>query len=219
MKLQLSYPLSPFRVNQPFGVNGAYYRANGINIKGHNGIDLHAFHGQPVYASHDGVAFYQTDSNQGHGVVILTNQPYDYIGGLSFFKTLYWHFADPSATYPQLIQNGDKVVRGQQIGWADNTGLSSGDHVHFGLKPITNGKSPKYGDAPDVNIGNWVNQEPDNGYLGAIDPTPYWDGTYAGDKPTTVSYEEALVNVMKTNESQSFKTQVINILKGLFHRK
>lgn len=176
MKLILSLPATPYGLNQGFGVNGAYYQANGINIKGHNGLDLRTYHGQPVYASHDGVAYYQSDDKQGHGVVIITDQPYDYKGGISFYKTIYWHFAEPSDTYPQLITNGQKVTRGQQIGWADNSGLSSGDHLHFGLKPITNGTPPTYGDAPDVGIGGWVNQEPDNGYLGAIDPFPYFGG-------------------------------------------
>ena len=173
MKLSLSLPVTPYGLNQGFGVNGEYYRANGINVRGHNGLDLRAFHGQPVYASHDGIAFYETDSKQGHGVVVITDQPYDYKGGLSFWKTIYWHFAEPSTVYPQLIENGQTVKRGQQIGWADSTGLSGGDHLHFGLKPITTGKPPVFGDAPDVYIGNWINQEPDNGYLGAIDPTPF----------------------------------------------
>lgn len=175
MKLLLSLPVTPYGLNQGFGVNGAYYQANGINVKGHNGLDLRAYHGQPVYASHDGIAYYETDDRQGHGVVIITDQPYDYKDGLSFYKTIYWHFAEPSATYPQLVQNGQRVKRGEQIGWANSSGLSNGDHLHYGLKPITTGVAPSYGDAPDVNIGNWVNQEPNNGYMGAIDPTPFLD--------------------------------------------
>lgn len=173
MKLSLSLPVQPYIVNQPFGLNGAYYQANGIPVLGHNGIDMFAYHGQPVFASHDGFAFYETDDRQGHGVVIITDQPYDYKTGLSFYKTIYWHFCEPSTTYPQLVTNGQKVTRGEQIGWADSTGLSSGDHLHFGLKPITTGTPPNSGDAPDVNIGSWVNQEPSNGYLGAINPEPY----------------------------------------------
>lgn len=196
-KLILSYPLNPYGLNQGFGVNGAYYQANGINIKGHNGLDLRAYHGQPVYASHDGTAFYETDDHQGHGVVIISDKPYGYKGGLSFYKTIYWHFIEPSTTYPQLVTNGQNVKRGQQIGWADSTGLSSGDHCHFGLKPITDGKAPLSGDAPDINIGAWVNQEPNNGYLGAIDPTPYFDGSYAHTAPTQpTAYQQAIIDIL-----------------------
>lgn len=148
-------------------MNGAYYQANGINIIGHNGLDLKAYHGQPVFASHDGTAFYETDDRQGHGVVIITDSMFDYNGGQSFYKTIYWHFAEPSATYPQLVTNGQHVTRGQQIGWADNTGFSGGDHLHYGLKPVIKaGTSPEY----------WANQEQNNGYQGAVNPLPFMDG-------------------------------------------
>ncbi len=58
MKFTISNPITPFVILQPFGVNGDYYQAHGINIKGHNGLDLKADHGQPVYATHDGMALY-----------------------------------------------------------------------------------------------------------------------------------------------------------------
>lgn len=196
-KLLLSYPLTPHVLNQGWGVNGAYYQANGINIKGHNGLDLRAYHGQPVYAAHDGIAFWETDDRQGHGVVLISDKKYDYKGGLSFYKTIYWHFCEPSATYPNLIKDGQTVKRGQQVGWADNSGLSSGDHTHFGLKPIKDGRPPTSGDAPDINIGWWVNQEPDNGYGGAIDPTPFFDGSYAHTAPTTATpVQQAIIDIL-----------------------
>jgi murein DD-endopeptidase MepM/ murein hydrolase activator NlpD len=47
MKLELFWPVKPAPVSQSFGVNGAYYLANGIPIAGHNGIDFAATHGQP----------------------------------------------------------------------------------------------------------------------------------------------------------------------------
>lgn len=194
-KLVLHYPLNPYRVNQPFGVNGEYYRANKINVDGHNGIDLGAYHGQPIYASHDGIAYYEVDDKGGHGVVIVTDKAYDYKGGLAFFKTIDWHMCDPKKepqyASPIYLAVGKKtnsnkgvpVKAGDLIGYADSTGLSSGDHCHWGLKPIKSGKAPASGDAPDIGIGSWVNLEPNNGYLGAIDPTPYLSGTYAQDVP------------------------------------
>lgn len=190
-KLQLAAPITPIHINQGWGVNGAYYRANGINILGHNGLDLQAYHGQPVFASHDGTAYYETDDSAGHGVVVVTDQAYDYKDGETFFKTIYWHFADPvkEPRYNSLIYVhgpnsgvGTPVKRGDQIGWADSTGLSSGDHLHFGLKPVTLGVPPTSGDAPDVGIGAWVNLEGNNGYGGAIDPS-----AYLGLTPTTPS--------------------------------
>lgn len=174
MKLSLSYPTLPFIVNQPFGVNGEYYQKNGIKIQGHNGLDLRAYHGQPIYAAHDGYAYYTSDDGRkGQGIELVSSQEYDYNGKSTYFKTLYWHLCDgdkepryASPIYLATKPHRNKrvfVLRGDILGYADNTGLSTGDHLHFGLKPIKQHGHPGY----------WVNLEPENGYLGAIDPSPY----------------------------------------------
>lgn len=203
-KLVLSNPVKPHGVNQPFGVDPKTYKQFGL--KGHNGLDLHLIRGQPIYASHDGIAFYQEDSSQGHGVVVITDKPYDYKDGLSFFKTIYWHMCDPvkqpsfaSPVYKIVGVNTGKstpVKRGELIGYGNNTGFSNGDHLHYGLKPVKTGKAPKQGDAPDLNIGKWKNVEQDNGFLGSIDPTPYLEG----EQPvpgTSVGFTTAVQNLLK----------------------
>lgn len=207
MKFKLAWPIAPLHVNQTFGVNGAYYQANGINIQGHNGLDLQAYHGQPVYAAHDGLAFYEVDAQGGNGVVIVTNQTYDYNGGQSYFKSIYWHLTDhekepkyTSQVYTLQQQGagssiGVQVKQGQQIGWADNTGFSAGDHLHFGLKPVVPGTHPANGDAPDI-VGAYVNVVPNNGYLGAIDPTPYLDA--GQNQGIILSTLTALISLYKT---------------------
>lgn len=209
MKLELYYPVSPARLNQGFGVNGAYYQANGINIIGHNGLDLQAYHGQPVYAAHDGTAFYEEDSSAGHGVVIVGNAAVDTAYGTSVIKTIYWHLCDPvrepkyaSPIWMRAGQTansgrGFAVKTGDLIGYADSTGLSSGDHLHFGLKPIVIGVAPRSGDAPDVGIGNWIDALPTNGYLGAIDPTPYFNGFFAPQATQAVSLLMKLAAVLR----------------------
>lgn len=233
MKFTCSYPVTPVSYNQHFGTNGAYYQTNGINVLGHNGCDLRAFHGQPVHAAHDGMAFYEEDDSAGHGVVIISDQPYDYKGQLAFFKTIYWHLANPvkepkyaSPIYLALNKKinsgkGVKVKKGDIIGYADNTGLSTGDHLHFGLKPIDKGTPPKRGDAPDVNIGFWVNVEQENGYLGAIDPEPYFEGSAAPPALppyTSVSYEQALENLRKSGLSGISYSLATWILKNKYNR-
>ncbi len=206
MKLELYYPCKPYRVNQVFGVNGAYYRKNGININGHNGVDLKAYHGQPIYASADGYAYHQTDSSLGHGVVVVTDKEYDYKGGTAFFKYINWHMCDyakePKYKSPVLdYQQKNKgkplfVKRGDLLGYADSTGLSSGDHDHYGLKPMKPGTpiNPDE-DAADVGIGNWRNLEQNNGYLGSIDPVPYFNGKFAQDTDQIVEANKIVVAI------------------------
>jgi len=173
-KLTLDYPVAPFFVTQKFGGNGEYYRKNGINIAGHNGIDLRAGHGQAVYASHDGLAYYtDDDGSEGDGVVIKSIEKYDYEGQQVYFKSIYWHLCDPhkepkyaSPVWKYARANSGApmpVKKGEVVGYADNTGFSSGDHLHYGLKPMKGGESPS----------TWWNVEQNNGYGGGIDPMPY----------------------------------------------
>lgn len=178
MKLQIPHPLEPFVILQGFGVNGAYYQAHGINIKGHNGLDLKAYHGQPIYAVHDGTALYQVDSGQGHGVILITDVPYDYegseefgySGGTSLLKTVYWHMCDPikepKFKSPIADKGAVQIKKGDLLGYADSTGFSTSDHLHFAIKPVA-----KIGE----NLYTWGNTLNSNGYSGCIDPMPYFE--------------------------------------------
>lgn len=189
MKISLFYPVKPKSVNQPFGNPDPKYAA--LGLVAHNGIDLAAYHGQPVYAAHAGTAYYQTDDKGGHGVVIRTNIPFDYGAGQAFFKSIYWHLCDsskePQFRSPVEGNSGMQVRLGQLIGYADNTGLSTGDHLHFGLKPQGVGEQD----------GAWYNVEQTNGYLGAIDPSPYWNGYFAEDGNLVIRTLQLLIASME----------------------
>lgn len=85
---RLSWPQRGFRITQEFGANYDWYMRN-FGLPGHNGIDMTAGLGAPIYASADGIAYAASDSRPcwltgtvGKGVVI------DHGGGL---KTIYWH--------------------------------------------------------------------------------------------------------------------------------
>ena len=171
-KLQLLKPLNPFIITQKFGETAflQYYKDNGLNLKGHNGLDLASIHGQPIYASHDGDAYYEVDNGQGHGVVIRTREKFDYEDKQAYFKTIYWHMCDgikePQFASPikGTTQSKPKRVKaGDIIGYVNSTGLSTGDHLHFGLKSCRIGEPNN----------TWYNIKQDNGYYGAIDPMPY----------------------------------------------
>ena len=179
-------PVTPFFVNQSFGEDRvcvsnadnktvinkessatcpAGYRSLYTQTKGHNGLDLRAVRWQPVYASHDGVvAEVQTEIERGLGIGIVSNEEryFDETGTEEFYKSRYWHFIALD------VHLGDKIKTGDFIGYADSTGYSTGDHLHFELKPVT---------ITDVVDGMPVyhNTLQNNGFLGAVNPLPYME--------------------------------------------
>jgi len=87
------------------------------------------------------------DEGGGISIELLSNEKGE------GFKTIYYHLKEAK------VFKGDKIKEGQVIGLADNTGkYTTGDHLHFALKITNNGQT--------VNSNN--------GYLGAIDPAPYF---------------------------------------------
>lgn len=165
MKLELYPPLEVWKVTQKYGNKNPIYNDMGGY---HNGIDLRAPHGTPVYASHDGFATYQVDNGGGHGVVVITDKEYEYENGTSFFKTIYWHFVDwlkePRYKSPIADKTGfTPVKKGDLLGYADNTGRSTGSHLHYALKPVAKGEG----------WGTWYTPNSMPPYYGAIDPMPY----------------------------------------------
>lgn len=212
MKLTLSYPVKPLGINQKFGetANLQYYKDNGIVFTGHNGIDFTAYHGQPIYAAHDGYAYYEVDESQGHGVILVTEDQCDYKDTKAYFKTIYWHMCDskkepgyrsPVENYTDTTVKGLLVKRGDLLGYADSTGLSTGDHLHFGLKPMALSYPNDY-----------TNIEQNNGYMGAIDPSPYFDGSFAQD---TAKPPESLMASFDSDMSYGSSSDEIYRLQGV----
>lgn len=159
------------------------YESIGLKA-GHNGIDFAFPMVSPVYAAHDGEVVYAgVDSNEGYGIVIRTNEPFEYEDKEAFYKTIYWHLKANGI----MVRVGQKVETGDLIALGDNTGLSTGSHLHFGLKPQYQGE----------NIWTWWNAEQENGYKGAINPQPFFDGYYPEDIRIFLKIIELLKGFLK----------------------
>lgn len=163
--MKLQFPLKEIAVNQYFGNLDPKY--DQLGVTGHPGMDFYAPHGTPVYAMHDGTANYEIDADQGHGIVVISNDTFSYQGKETRYKTILWHLCDSSKESQYLSPIEGKVdvpvKTGDLLGYADNTGFSFGDHLHVGYKPVAQGESN----------GAWYNLEQNNGYSGAIDIFPY----------------------------------------------
>lgn len=141
----------------PAGYESLYAVAG---LKGHNGADFLATDKQPVYAATNGKVHRVTsETERGIGADVISRKRYllDGVSHAYRVKTRYWHLAS------YVVAEGQKVKAGELVGYADNTGLSSGTHLHFELKPVRRGLS-----------GGFRNILQGNGYLGAIDPEPYF---------------------------------------------
>ena len=93
----------------------------------HDGADLVAPTGTPVYAASDGVVI-GAAPNGGYGNWIRIDHP----GKLS---TVYGHLS----SFAPGIQEGARVSQGELIGFVGNTGRSTGAHLHFEI--LSNGKA------------------------------------------------------------------------------
>jgi len=159
--LKIFRPVKQNWVSQRFGENRLpMYKEMGM--KGHSGIDFVCKDKAPLYFDVDieGLVIQQhVDSKGGLGLDIVTREKNG-----DLFKHRYWHL------HSFNVVPGDVVESGDLIGWCDNTGRSTGTHLHRGLKPV-------YLDDNE----NYKNKEPNNGYFGAIDPMPYFKNIYIKD--------------------------------------
>jgi murein DD-endopeptidase MepM/ murein hydrolase activator NlpD len=84
----------------------------------HPGIDFTAPMGTPIYATADGVVKAAEFNAGGYGNCVILDHGFGY-------QTLYGHMSKLGC------RNGQKVKRGDLIGYVGSTGKSTGPHVHY----------------------------------------------------------------------------------------
>lgn len=107
-------------------LNGAVTSVGeGLYARGgaHQGVDLVAPEGTPIFAAHAGTVTVSSEGYYGYGVAIEISGT---VGGTDI-STRYAHMVYGS----RLVSVGDQVQAGQMIGRVGNTGNSYGAHLHF----------------------------------------------------------------------------------------
>jgi murein DD-endopeptidase MepM/ murein hydrolase activator NlpD len=89
----------------------------------HQGVDLLASCGEPLYAAAAGIVRVSQESYGGYGVAVTI----DHVLGGQATDTLYGHMTYGS----RQVSAGDYVQAGQMIGLVGSTGSSTACHVHF----------------------------------------------------------------------------------------
>jgi hypothetical protein len=136
-----------------------------LGMKGHNGDDWYTWHGEPLYFPVDlpeaggWWAKDASDLDGGLGVDVISKNEVTLNGQKSHIKFRFWHL--------KKSWKDNSVEFGELIGYCDNTGASSGDHLHWNMKRChSNGSGIHYS----------------NGYYGAEDFSKWFENTYVLDE-------------------------------------
>ena len=89
-------------------------------MKMHDGLDVAARTGTPVYATADGVVS-RAETAPGYGKLVVIDHGYGY-------RTYYAHNSKIYVKVGQRIKRGDKITA------VGNTGTSTGSHVHYEVR-------------------------------------------------------------------------------------
>jgi murein DD-endopeptidase MepM/ murein hydrolase activator NlpD len=100
--------------------SGFGYRIDPVykTTKFHAGLDFAAPQGTPIYATANGTVVTAGNTGNGYGNHVVINNGYGY-------ETLFGHM------FRVKVRPGQKVKRGEVIGWVGSTGKSTGPHCHY----------------------------------------------------------------------------------------
>ena len=120
----------------PVGAGFKYMSRGFSGVNAHNGLDLCAAYGTPIYAAQAGTVVYAGQTASGYGIHVIINHG----GGV---QTLYGHCSG------LVVSVGQTVAKGQLIAYVGATGTATGNHCHFEV--IVNGT--RVNGAPYIGIG------------------------------------------------------------------
>jgi len=179
MAIKLIVPVNG-PITQLFGENPQVYKKWGF--PGHNGIDYGIPNGTPISAAAAGTIAMVSFENGGYGNFVKISHK----DGAKTYYTYYAHLANAT------VSAGQKVKAGDVIGNSNNTGASTGPHLHFGLK--IDGESPAY--------------------KGYVDPMPYFSAGGESDTGDTSVSTDVPDAVKLPSLSFEVTADVLNIRNG-----
>ena len=97
----------------------------------HPGMDFTAAVGTEIYATANGTVSLIKTEPRGYGNHIIINHGNGY-------TTLYGHLSR------SIVRPGQKIKRGQLIGYVGNTGRSTGSHLHYEVRKFNNPLNPAF---------------------------------------------------------------------------
>jgi murein DD-endopeptidase MepM/ murein hydrolase activator NlpD len=95
----------------------------------HTGMDFTASVGTDIYATGNGTVVKVEKDGRGYGNTVIINHGYGY-------ETLYGHMSKFN------VRPGQKVKRGDLIGFVGNSGSSTGPHLHYEVRKNGNPVNP-----------------------------------------------------------------------------
>jgi len=105
-----------FRISSGFGIRKDPIEGD---YRPHHGIDISGPSGSEVYATGDGIVVKSSYEYTGYGHYVIIDHGFGY-------RTRYAHLKTGA-----IVREGQKVSRGEVIGYLGNTGRSVGPHVHY----------------------------------------------------------------------------------------
>ncbi len=112
-----AWPMKAGVVSSEFGTRGG---------RAHEGIDIAADPGEPIYAASQGTVIYSDDGMSGYGRAVIVRHA-------NSTTSLYAHATS------LLVREGAEVSRGDPVATVGSTGRSTGPHLHFEIRV---GESP-----------------------------------------------------------------------------
>lgn len=122
-----------------YGISSPYgYRSDPFTGKKkfHKGIDIAGggIKGKPIVAAADGIVSLAKYNKGGYGYYVMVNHGTDAKGDT--YVTLYAHMTK------YIVSVGQKVKKGQTIGYVGTTGASTGYHLHYEVRVNGNTTNP-----------------------------------------------------------------------------